>query len=76
MQKLISALNKVLTVLAIVMSLYHLYTAAFGLPEALFTDRTIQDYPPDYNYSDEQWRFGQAGRLWQQAASSPSLRAR
>ncbi|MEM1433906.1 MAG: amidohydrolase family protein [Pseudomonadota bacterium] len=40
----------------------------YGLPEALFTDRTIQDYPPDYNYSDEQWRFGQAGRLWQQAA--------
>ena len=40
----------------------------YGLPEALFTDRTIQDYPPDYNYSDEQWRFGQAGRLWRQAA--------
>ena len=40
----------------------------YGLPESLFTDRTIQDYPPDYNYSDEQWRFGQAGRLWQQAA--------
>ena len=40
----------------------------YGLPEALFVDRTIQDYPPDYNYSDEQWRFGQAGRLWQQAA--------
>jgi len=42
----------------------------YGLPESLFTDRTIQDYPVDYNYSDEQWRFGQAGRLWQQAASS------
>lgn len=40
----------------------------YGLPESLFTDRTIQDYPADYNYSDEQWRFGQAGRLWQQAA--------
>ncbi|MFT6296379.1 MAG: imidazolonepropionase-like amidohydrolase, partial [Glaciecola sp.] len=35
----------------------------YGLPESLFTDRTIQDYPADYNYSDEQWRFGQAGRL-------------
>ena len=44
----------------------------YGLPEALFTDRTIQDYPPDYNYSDEQWRFGQAGRLWQQAAAPGS----
>ena len=40
----------------------------YGLPESLFTDRTIQNYPVDYNYSDEQWRFGQAGRLWQQAA--------
>ena len=40
----------------------------YGLPEAMFTDRTIQDYPPDYNYSDEQWRFGEAGNLWLQAA--------
>ncbi len=40
----------------------------YGLPESLFDDRTIQDYPVDYNYSDEQWRFGQAGRLWRQAA--------
>lgn len=44
----------------------------YGLPEALFTDRTIQRYPPDYNYSDEQWRFGQAGRLWEQAAAPGS----
>ena len=40
----------------------------YGLPEALFTDRTIQDYPVDYNYADESNRFGQAGRLWKQAA--------
>lgn len=40
----------------------------YGLPEALFTDRTIQDYPVDYNYLNEQHRFGEAGRLWQQAA--------
>lgn len=46
----------------------------YGLPESLFTDRTIQDYPPDYNYSDEQWRFGQAGRLWQQAAPPGSAK--
>ncbi len=44
----------------------------YGLPESLFTDRTIQDYPADYNYSNEQWRFGQAGRLWQQAAAPGS----
>lgn len=40
----------------------------YGLPEALFEDRTVQDYPLDYNYNDEYHRFGQAGRLWQQAA--------
>ncbi len=40
----------------------------YGLPEALFADRTIQDYPLDYNYNDEQHRFGEAGRLWKQAA--------
>ena len=44
----------------------------YGLPEALFEDRTIQDYPPEYNYSDEQWRFGEAGRLWAQAAAPGS----
>ncbi len=40
----------------------------YGLPEALFTDRVIQDYPVDYNYANEQHRFGEAGRLWRQAA--------
>lgn len=40
----------------------------YGLPEALFTDRTVQHYPLDYNYNNEQHRFGEAGRLWQQAA--------
>ncbi|GJM10546.1 MAG: hypothetical protein DHS20C11_28220 [Lysobacteraceae bacterium] len=44
----------------------------YGLPEALFTDRVIQDYPADYNYLNEQHRFGQAGRLWQQAAEPGS----
>ena len=46
----------------------------YGLPEALFTDRVIQDYPVDYNYLDEQDRFGQAGRLWEQAAPPHSER--
>ncbi len=40
----------------------------YGLPEAMFTDRTVQDFPLDYNYNNEQDRFGQAGRLWKQAA--------
>ncbi|MDA8016451.1 MAG: amidohydrolase family protein [Thermoanaerobaculia bacterium] len=46
----------------------------YGLPEALFTDRTVQDYPLDYNYQNEQHRFGQAGRLWAQAAERGSDR--
>jgi Amidohydrolase family len=46
----------------------------YGLPEALFVDRTVQDYPVDYNYLDEQHRFGQAGRLWRQAAAPGSER--
>ena len=41
----------------------------YGLPEALFEDRTVQDYPLDYNYNNEQDRFGEAGRLWKQAAA-------
>jgi len=40
----------------------------YGLPEALFTDRTIQNYPSDYNYANEQKRFEEAGKLWKQAA--------
>ena len=40
----------------------------YGLPEALFTDKTIQNYPLDYNYADEQDRFEEAGKLWKQAA--------
>ena len=40
----------------------------YGLPEALFDERTIQNYPLDYNYANEADRFGEAGRLWQQAA--------
>lgn len=40
----------------------------YGLPEALFTDRTVQNYPLDYNYQNEQHRFEGAGELWEQAA--------
>lgn len=41
----------------------------YGLPEAMFVDRTIQDYSLDYNYSNEQDRFSEAGTLWQQVAA-------
>ncbi|ALS98902.1 amidohydrolase family protein [Lacimicrobium alkaliphilum] len=44
----------------------------YGLPEALFEDRRIQHYPSDYNYNNEQHRFEEAGRLWQQAAKPGS----
>jgi Amidohydrolase family len=40
----------------------------YGLPEALFTKQTIQNYRLDYNYQNEQHRFSEAGKLWQQAA--------
>ncbi|MEO1136816.1 MAG: amidohydrolase, partial [Pseudomonadota bacterium] len=46
----------------------------YGLPEALFDDRTLQDYPADYNYNDEQHRFENAGQLWKQAADQGSPR--
>ena len=44
----------------------------YGLPEALFDTRTVQDYPADYNYANEQDRFSQAGKLWKQAAKPGS----
>jgi len=46
----------------------------YGLPEALFTNQVIQNYSPNYNYQNEQDRFGEAGQLWQQAAAPGSER--
>jgi hypothetical protein len=46
----------------------------YGLPEALFDGQTVQQYPADYNYLDEQHRFGQAGTLW--GAGGPGRAAR
>ncbi|MBL6649337.1 MAG: amidohydrolase, partial [Flavobacteriaceae bacterium] len=40
----------------------------YGLPEALFNDKTIQNYPPSYNYQNEQHRFEEAGKLWSQSS--------
>ncbi|MDT8409044.1 MAG: amidohydrolase family protein [Wenzhouxiangellaceae bacterium] len=40
----------------------------YGLPEALFADKTIQHYPAGYNYANEYDRFAEAGKLWRQAA--------
>ena len=44
----------------------------YGLPEAMFEDKIIQDYPTDYIYNNEQDRFGEAGRLWAQTAKPGS----
>lgn len=44
----------------------------YGLPEAMFVDKVIQGYPLDYNYTNEQHRFGEAGRLWSQTAKPGS----
>jgi imidazolonepropionase-like amidohydrolase len=44
----------------------------YGLPEALFEQQTIQNYPSTYNYNNEQDRFSEAGKLWKQAAAMGS----
>ncbi len=44
----------------------------YGIPEALFDDRVIQNYPANYDYMNEQHRFAEAGRLWAQAAQPES----
>ena len=41
----------------------------YGLPEAMFEDRTVQYFPPSFNYQTEQDRFGEGGNLWSQAAA-------
>jgi imidazolonepropionase-like amidohydrolase len=47
-------------------------THYYGLFESLLTDYSIQDWPLDYNYNDEQHRFGQVARLWSQSAEPGS----
>jgi imidazolonepropionase-like amidohydrolase len=47
-------------------------THYYGLFESMLTDFSIQDWPLDYNYNDEQDRFGQVGRLWYQSAEPGS----
>lgn len=60
----VARMNALATAKAGLTSLEHWY----GLPEALFEDKTIQNYPATYNYGNEQNRFEEAGNLWQQAA--------
>ncbi len=46
----------------------------YGLPEALFDDRIVQNYPTDYDYSDEYFRFAYAGQTFRQAAQPGSAK--
>ena len=39
-------------------------THYYGLFESLLRDTTVQPYPLNYNYNDEENRFGQVARLW------------
>lgn len=64
----VARMNVLATARAGLTSMEHWY----GLPEALFDDQTIQDYPADYNYNNEQHRFEEAGKLWKQAAEPGS----
>jgi len=41
----------------------------YGLPESLFTNQVIQNYPFEYNYANEYNRFSQSGKIWEQAAA-------
>ena len=47
-------------------------THYYGLMESMLTDFSIQDWPLDYNYQDEQHRFGNVARLWSQSAEPGS----
>lgn len=39
-------------------------THFYGLFEALYKDRSLQPWPTDFNYMNEQHRFGQVARQW------------
>ena len=49
-------------------------THFYGLMESMLTDYSIQDWPLDYNYNDEQHRFANVARLWYQSAEPGSER--
>ncbi|MEE4279955.1 MAG: amidohydrolase family protein [Halieaceae bacterium] len=47
----------------------------YGYAESA-VDRTIQDYPDDYNYFDENIRFREAGRVWEEVKRNPEMKRR
>jgi hypothetical protein len=66
----VARMNVVATAQAGLTTMEHWY----GLPEALFDNQTVQNYPADYNYNNEQNRFEEAGKLWKQAAKPSSAK--
>ena len=44
----------------------------YGLPEALFEDRVVQNFPLDYDYNDEYFRFSVSGQMFKQGAEPGS----
>jgi imidazolonepropionase len=46
----------------------------YGLPEALFEDRVIQNFPLDYDYNDEYFRFSVSGQMFAQGAKPGSAK--
>lgn len=47
----------------------------YGYAESAL-DRTVPDYPRDYDYFDENERFRQAGKVWEEVGRNPETRAR
>jgi imidazolonepropionase-like amidohydrolase len=39
-------------------------THFYGLFEAMYDNNSVQPWPVDMNYNDEQWRFSQVARQW------------
>ena len=44
-------------------------THFYGLFESMYKDTSVQPYPVDMNYNDEQARFGQVARQWDSSSS-------
>ncbi len=47
----------------------------YGYAESAL-DRTVPDYPRDYDYFDENERFRQAGKVWEEVGRNPETRKR
>lgn len=46
----------------------------YGLPESLFEDRVVQNFPLDYDYNDEYFRFSVSGQMFKQGAAPGSAK--